>query len=162
VQVHVPSVFRVAERQVTHPVLICLLGSFQVLTNGRPVTLRGGGKGEALLSALATRVHQGASRDRIIDSLWPDTDSALAGQSLNTLVYSLHRMMGDALNGAPPVIYSGGWYRLNVDAGVAVDIAEFDALVDSAHWQSSVDALLADLPKFQSNVSLMMNGLIDE
>jgi len=39
---------------------------------------------------------------------------------------------------------------------------EDDALVDSAHWQSSVDALLADLPKFHSNVRLMMAGLIDE
>ncbi|HKO53648.1 MAG TPA: CotH kinase family protein [Polyangiaceae bacterium] len=39
---------------------------------------------------------------------------------------------------------------------------EEDPLIDSAHWQTSVDALLADLPKFQSNVSLMMNGLIAE
>jgi hypothetical protein len=39
---------------------------------------------------------------------------------------------------------------------------EDDTLVDSAHWQSSVDALLTDLPKFQSNVSLMMDGLINE
>jgi hypothetical protein len=46
-------------------------------------------------------------------------------------------------------------------AQIAGSIEE-DALVDSAHWQNSVDALLADLPKFQSNVSLMMNGLIDE
>ena len=37
---------------------------------------------------------------------------------------------------------------------------EEDPLVDSAHWQSSVDNLLADLPKFQDNLSLMMSGLI--
>jgi CotH protein len=39
---------------------------------------------------------------------------------------------------------------------------EDDALVDDAKWQGSVDALLADVPHFQSNVSLMMAGLIDE
>jgi hypothetical protein len=47
-------------------------------------------------------------------------------------------------------------------AQVADGIAD-DPLMDSAHWESSVDALLADLPKFHSNVSLMMmNGLISE
>jgi hypothetical protein len=35
-------------------------------------------------------------------------------------------------------------------------------LVDSAEWQSSVDALLAELPDLQANVSLMMSGLIAE
>jgi len=39
---------------------------------------------------------------------------------------------------------------------------EDDPQLDSAHWHSSVDALLADLPKFHSNVHLMMAGLIEE
>lgn len=39
---------------------------------------------------------------------------------------------------------------------------EEDPLVDSAHWQSYVDSLLADVPKFQANVSLMMDRLISE
>ncbi len=37
-----------------------------------------------------------------------------------------------------------------------------DPLVDSAQWQSSVDALLADVPKLQNNLSLMMSGLISQ
>ena len=39
---------------------------------------------------------------------------------------------------------------------------EDDLLVDSSHWQESVDELLADLPNFHTNVSLMMSGLIEE
>ncbi len=42
------------------------------------------------------------------------------------------------------------------------DAIEEDPLVDSAHWQTSVDNLLADLPRFQNNLSLMMSGLITE
>jgi len=42
------------------------------------------------------------------------------------------------------------------------DAIEEDPLVDSDHWRSSVDALLADLPNFHANVTLMMNGLIEE
>ena len=37
-----------------------------------------------------------------------------------------------------------------------------DPLVDSAHWKDAVSALLADLPKLQANVRLMMSGLIPE
>jgi len=159
VLVHVPRVSRAAERQVTQPVLICLLGSFQVLADGRPVTLRGGGKAEALLSALATRVRQGSSRERIIDSLWPETDSALAGQSLNTLVYSLHRLMGDALQGAPPVVYNGGWYRLNVEAGVAVDVAEFDALVDAGDRLLQLGEAISAAETYQAAVVLYRGDL---
>jgi len=39
---------------------------------------------------------------------------------------------------------------------------EDDPLVDAVNWQTYVDALLADLPKFQGNVRLMMSGLIAE
>lgn len=42
------------------------------------------------------------------------------------------------------------------------DAIQEDPLVDSARWQASVAALLADLPKFQSNSRLMMSGLIAE
>jgi hypothetical protein len=39
---------------------------------------------------------------------------------------------------------------------------EDDPLVDAALWHSHVDQLLADVPRFQDNLSLMMSGLIAE
>ena len=42
------------------------------------------------------------------------------------------------------------------------DAIEEDPLVDSAAWQSAVDDLLADLPKLQDNLTLMMSELITE
>jgi hypothetical protein len=44
---------------------------------------------------------------------------------------------------------------------IADAIAE-DPLVDNAHWQTWVDNLRADLPKFHANLRLMMSGLIPE
>ena len=46
-------------------------------------------------------------------------------------------------------------------AQIAASIQD-DPMQDSVHWQDSVDALLADLPNFQRNVSLMMSGMIEE
>src|SRR5205814_1864380 len=113
-------------RLVEARVVICMLGSFQVLAAGRPVTLRGGGKVETLLSTLALHAQHGLTRERLLDNLRPESESALAGQSLNTLVYSVHRLLGPELGGAAPVLYSGGWYRLNLEAGVSVDLYEFE------------------------------------
>ncbi len=39
---------------------------------------------------------------------------------------------------------------------------EEDPGVDSAHWESYADQLLADIPRFQANLRLMMDGLITE
>lgn len=42
------------------------------------------------------------------------------------------------------------------------EAVEEDPLVDHTKWQEAVDNLLADLPHFQDNLSLMMSGLIEE
>lgn len=112
-------------------VLICLLGDFRVLTPGESIWIAGGSKTEILLSTLALRHGYFAVRDVLINALWPNREATLARQSLNSLVYSLHRSLGEVLGGAPPIAYIDGAYRLNVDAGVGVDVKSFDSLVDA-------------------------------
>src|SRR4051812_24337208 len=68
-------------------VLVCVRGSFRIVTAGEPVAFRGRGKAEALLSRLAIERERGVARESLLDTLWPDSDLDLAGQSLNTLVY---------------------------------------------------------------------------
>jgi DNA-binding SARP family transcriptional activator len=145
-QLHVHSDSLPGERReaVAQPVLVCLLGSFQVVRHGRPPVLLGGGKAEALLSMLALRPRQGVPRERLIEVLWPDADATLAGHSLNALVYSLHRLLGDDLDGAPPVVTMGGLFHLNLTAGVAVDVTLFEELANEGErLQRRGDALAA-------------------
>jgi len=74
-------------------------------------------------------------------------------------VYGSQRAIAEAFVAGP---FSDASVRAKLElwrAQIADGIAD-DPLIDSSHWQSSIDALLADLPKFQSNVSLMMSGLI--
>lgn len=148
-----------ARQAATQPVLICLLGSFHVLGGGHPIVLRGGGKAESLLSALALHAQQGLTRERLIESLWPDTDSALAGQSLNTLIYSLHRLLGEQLGGAPPVISAGGWYRLNLDAGVGVDLACFEQLAATGDREWRLGEYDAAAASYQEALDLYRGDL---
>lgn len=113
------------------PLLICLLGRFRVLVDGKVVPIRPGGKMASLLTSLALHL-DGVDRHTLLNLLWPDHDPELARQSLNTLVSSVHNLFAEALSGLPPVLHTDGYYRLNTRAGVGLDTEQFDSYVDVA------------------------------
>lgn len=114
-----------------HGIQVCVLGSFRILKDGAPVSLRAGGKVETLVGNLALRDPEGLERDELIGLVWPDTEYDLARQSLNTLLHSLRRTLSDALAGDAPVTWRAGRYRLNTDHGVGIDVSQFDGAVDA-------------------------------
>jgi DNA-binding SARP family transcriptional activator len=111
------------------PVLLCLLRSFRLFKRGQPLAVRSGGKTEALLSVLAMRHRHGLRREPLIEEIWPDSEPGLASQSLNSLVHSLNKLLGDALAGNPPIVREEGCYRLNLEAGVRVDLISFETVL---------------------------------
>jgi len=114
------------------PILVCLLGDFCILKGNYPLMLHGD-KTATLVQLLALRKGKIVSREALLDTLWPGRTTALAGQSLNSLIYSLRKTVkGSVLEGGL-ILQQGGAYRLNTSAGVGVDIALFDNLVQSGH-----------------------------
>jgi DNA-binding SARP family transcriptional activator len=120
------------------PVQVRLFGGLTLRKRGLPVAWRGGARTEALLLSLALEERRGVPRDRLLSQVWPDGDVALAVQSLHSLVHSLNQLLGDGIHGALPVVHAGEIYRLNVEAGIAVDITTFDALArrGEQHWRA--------------------------
>jgi DNA-binding SARP family transcriptional activator len=108
--------------------LVCLLGGFRVLRGGKPVHVSN--KEAALLSLLAKYGGSGVTRESILADLWPDSDPQLAGGSLNTLLWSLHRRLGAVFGSTQPVLHVNGIYSLNLRR-VEVDTLLFDALADA-------------------------------
>jgi DNA-binding SARP family transcriptional activator len=111
------------------PLLICVLGNFRIIVGGSHLALQNSGKARHLLGYLALHYLSGVSRDTLLETLWPMSDSMAAGQCLNSLTYSLHKTFGEALDGAPVVLHTNGRYRLNSQAGVGVDLDCFQALL---------------------------------
>ena len=101
-----------AVRETQPAVRICLLGRFEILKHGSPILLRPGGKVEQLIGILAMHPRTGMSREALIEVVWPDADSSLAGHLLNSLAHWLKRQLCDALEGRSPVRRSGGRYSL--------------------------------------------------
>jgi DNA-binding SARP family transcriptional activator len=114
------------------PVLVCLLGTFRLLVEGRLVAVRTGGKTEALLGHLALAGAAGLPREALLNWIWPTAEPALALQALKSLLHALRRVVGNALGGDGPVVQGSGYVRLNSEAGVGVDVTHFHRLVASA------------------------------
>ncbi len=127
-------------RATKSPVFIQLLGPFGLLKNGQCVPIRSGGRTEGLLCALGLRYGDRVPREVVLSEVWPEADPVLAGQSLNTLTHSLHRLVGDVLHGLPPVLHVQGSYQLNLEAGVSVDTASFEALAKAGDRAARTDA----------------------
>src|SRR4051794_31735504 len=90
----------------TAPIQVCLFGGLTLLKEGRPVGLRGGARSEALFLSLAVAEKRGVSRERLLTQVWPESDAALAVQSLHSLVHSLHGLLGGAMNGEMPIVHA--------------------------------------------------------
>jgi DNA-binding SARP family transcriptional activator len=109
------------------PILVCVLGDFRVLHNGRPVVTSSGAKSKALLCALALRYGQRVPSGVLIDAIWPEKEPALASQSLHSLIHGVNRLFRDAIDGAAFVARIDGCYTLNSSGGVGADVAWFEA-----------------------------------
>jgi DNA-binding SARP family transcriptional activator len=125
-----------ADHRWTWTVLICLLGRFRLVTSEHHEPIRVGGKTQTLLSMLAL-APRGVAREDLLGAVWPDSDRPLAAQSLNSLVHHLQRALNEPLGGEHLLLRDSGCYRLNHDAGVAVDALRFAALVANGDRQAA-------------------------
>ena len=150
---------RPIDHDATPSILVCILGDFLVLKSGRPVGLRSSGKSEALLCHLALQHRHHIHRDTILQELWPDSNTTLATQSLNSLIYTLRKTLGDHISGAAPIVNVDGYYRLNTEAGVGVDVACFDAEADAGDRYSRAGSSLPALAAYRRAVSLYRGDL---
>jgi DNA-binding SARP family transcriptional activator len=135
-------------------VVIRLLGPFQILKKGQPVSLRSGGKTEQLLSCLALHPRVGVHRATLVEQIWPNVPRPLAGQSLNTLMHSLKAQLADALAGQPPIVHTQNYYALNLTGGVTVDVLEFESAASVGRRLHSEGSTTAAIESYERAVAL--------
>ncbi|MBA3946482.1 MAG: winged helix-turn-helix domain-containing protein [Herpetosiphonaceae bacterium] len=135
------------------------MGNFRLLKCGQPVVVPSNGKVEVLLASLALRHGSPLPRDTLLSLLWPNHDPVLAGQSLNSLVYTLRKQFADVLGGATPILQGEGYYRLNTEAGVGVDMVQFEALVEEGNRQLRHDDLPAAISTYCRAVDVYQGDL---
>ena len=154
-----PNSLQSDANKIAHPVLICLLGGFRVLKTGKLVPGANTGKMEILLRYLALHYGHPVPRETLLYAVWPETDRVQASQSLNSLVYSLRKLLRDETGDIAPVRQTEGYYELNSEAGVGVDVVCFDRLADTGAWQVQVGNMPAAIATYTTAVSLYRGDL---
>ena len=118
----------------------------------------------ALLAILAASGTKGATRDRVLAVLWPDTDEERARQSLSQAIYSLRRDL------RLDVAVSATGLRLDPER-ISSDIGDFRAAVAAKRWGDAaalytgpfLDGFyLADAPEFERWVEAERASLTTE
>src|SRR5262249_2644163 len=100
-----------------------------------------------------------ATREALLEQLWPGGDRGRASQSLNTLVHDLRRLFGTALAGHPPVVRTDDGYELNERAGVDIDIVRFDRLAATAAESVRRGDSMAAIHHYEQAVALYQGDL---
>ncbi|MGH3912825.1 MAG: AfsR/SARP family transcriptional regulator [Pseudonocardiaceae bacterium] len=107
-----------------------LLGSFEVLGNGRPLTPTAA-KPRQVLAMLATNVGAMVSAEQLIDELWPVGPPSSAKTTVQTYIYHLRKLLspGDACSAGKEVLCTRpAGYVLAVPRD-AVDLFRFQRLL---------------------------------
>ena len=121
---------RTSAHDIATPVFICLLGPFRLFKEGS-LLFSNSHKAELLLSTLALQPKRAATRSYLLDTLWPDANPRLSGSLLRTLLCKLRQAFNGVLGGQPLVMRDNDLFHLNFDAGVGIDVTEFETRV----WQ---------------------------
>jgi DNA-binding SARP family transcriptional activator len=102
------------------------LGSFALEVRGLPLRVRLSGKPAALLKFLAARGRVPATRDQIIEALWPDCDGDAAVRRLRVALHELRRALLAAVNPDTVIKYRRGCLVLGSAGRLGLDIELFE------------------------------------
>ena len=125
------------------------LGSLRAELNGDPIRRWGGEKAgsrqaEAIFAILFDRGERGASKDEILELVWPDVDLDRADVAFHRTMLGLRSMLkpGRRNRGsAGPIAFHNDRYRLDPSVVAWSDIGEFDRLLADAAKGKPTDAI---------------------
>jgi DNA-binding SARP family transcriptional activator len=122
----------------TRGLRVYALGPLRAELDGEPVRKWGGAKAgsrqaEGIFAFLFDRGERGASKDEIIELVWPDTDLERADMAFHRTMLGLRGVLAPARPGRSKdgtIAFGNDRYRLAPDAVSWSDAAEFDALLE--------------------------------
>ncbi len=108
-----------------------VLGSLEVVDAERPIAL-GGPKQRALLAMLLLHANEPVSRDRLVDGIWGEHPPPSSGQTLDTYVSRLRKLLGPER-----IERRGAGWALLVEPG-ELDVDRFGRLADEGRYAEAL------------------------
>lgn len=141
------------------PIVISVLGSVRLFLSGNPISLMPESKSAHLLTCLVLAKEHRLPRSHILEAIWPDADSALAGQALNSLNHQLNKTSARYLNGAELIVHDTGHYHLNAPDRVWIDIDHFVRWSETGRQMLTTGEVAAGMIHCQQALNLYQGDL---
>jgi predicted ATPase len=125
------------------PWRIELLGQVRASRGSQVITRFGGRKITALLGRLALHPRRQASREELVDLLWPDADLTTGRNRLRQVLFALRQLLEPP--GAPPVLQVDHVGVALLPGAVRCDVAEFEACVHARDWAQARQLYVGEL-----------------
>jgi len=130
------------------PLRVHVLGSLRAERGGEPIRRWGGEKAgsrqaEGLFAFLLDRGERGASKDELIELIWPDVDLDRADVAFHRTMLGLRSMLQPGRRGRKDpaaITFHNDRYRLDPSVVAWSDLAEYDRLVAEAGRTTGEDA----------------------
>lgn len=121
--------------------VLSLLGSFQAVLDGAPVTTFESDKVRALLAYLAVEHARPQRREMLAGLLWPDMPERDARTNLRHVLMNLRKALGDHDADQPFLLASRQTLQFNVEADYRLDVQAFTGAIaaTTAHTHTGLD-----------------------
>jgi len=121
---------------------LSLLGPFQVMLGGEPVTGFATDKVRALLAYLAVEAEHPHRREALAGLLWPDWPEDSARNSLRQALFQLRQALGDRDANAPFLLVDRKTVQFNLASDHGLDVETFTTLLLAcqAHSHNSLES----------------------
>lgn len=110
---------------------LSLLGPFQILLDGQPVSGFAYQKARALLAYLAVEADRPHSRDTLVGLLWPDLPDTAARTNLRQALADLRKVLNDGETQPPFLLVTRDTIQFNPAGAYQLDVQVFSDLLDS-------------------------------
>ncbi len=141
------------------------LGPFHITLDGEPITTFESVKVRALLAYLAAEAPRPQPRERLAGLLWPGWPQRSAMSNLRYALADLRKNLRDREAQPPFLLVSRESIQLNPEAGVWVDVAEFEQLAVSAReLHGNQPSAISSLPngvRAQSSIALYRGEFLE-
>jgi len=136
---------------------IDMLGSLRVWLGGSPVAPESWKRRRAqeIFAYLVCSGAQGASRVRLTDLFWPDSDADAAHDNLRVTITSIRKAVGDVIR------YESNAYRFEPPPGTRIDTDAFDAHIDKARQAEASGSADAARAHYQAAAELYRGDFLE-
>jgi two-component SAPR family response regulator len=132
-----------AHRTESNGLRVYALGPLRAEIDGEPIRRWGGAKAgsrqaEAIFAFLFDRGERGASKDEIVELVWPDVDMDRADAAFHRTMLGLRSALepGRASRAGGPIAFGNDRYKLESDVVAWSDVAAFEELLRGARAAS--------------------------